>query len=110
MLNFFFVEKNACWAVINGRKLVLQTGDLLVISGSDEFSYDHDPAQPHVSTSACLALQQGSLANTLLQRRFKRCYPWPNPVEYTVEFEKVMAAFASISTYRDLTIAGALFQ
>jgi AraC-like DNA-binding protein len=110
MVNFFFVEKSACWVIINGRKLLLQTGDLLVVSGADEFAYGHDPAQPHVSTSACLAFQQGSVANTLLQRKFDRRYHWNNPAEYVAEFEKVLSAMASSLLYRDLEIAGALLR
>ncbi|MEI6783266.1 MAG: AraC family transcriptional regulator [Verrucomicrobiota bacterium] len=110
MVNFFFVEKSACWVIINGRKLLLQTGDLLVVSGADEFAYGHDPVQPHVSTSACLAVQQGSVANTLLQRKFDRRYHWNNPAEYAAEFDKVLSAMASSLPYRDLEIAGTLLH
>jgi AraC-like DNA-binding protein len=110
MFNFFFVEKSSCWVTVNGRHLVLETGDLLVISGADEFSYGHDSAQPHVSTSACFALQQGSVTNILLQRKFERRYPWENPAEYSAEFDRVLRAFASTLPYRDLEIAGALLQ
>ena len=108
MVNFFFVETSSCWAIINGTRLELKTGDLLVVSGADEFSYGHDPANPHVSTSACLALEHGSLPNVLLQRKFRRIYSWPDPAAYTVEFDRVLHAFSSTSTYRDLEIAGAL--
>lgn len=108
MVNFFFVERSTCWARINGRRIDLSPGDLLVVSGADEFSYGHDPEHPHVSISACLAIEQGSIPNTLLQRKFNRCYTWSNPEEYTAEFEKVMRAFASVSPHRDLQIAGAL--
>jgi len=110
MVNFFYVEKNACWAIVNGRKLTLETGDLLVVSGADEFSFGHDPVRPHVCISACLALAYGSLANTLLQRRFDRRYVWPNPAEYSAEFDRVLSTFASASPYRDIAIAGALFR
>lgn len=110
MLNFFFVERGDCWVIINGRTLDLKTGDLLVVSGADEFSYGHDPARPHVSLSACLALQQGSVANTLLQRRFERLYAWSKPEEYTAEFNAVLRAFGSTQPYRDFEIAGALLR
>lgn len=110
MVNFFFVEKSSCWVIINGRKLLLETGDLLVVSGADEFTYGHDPIRPHVSTSVCLAVQQGSVANTLLQRKFDRSYHWDNPAEYTAEFDKVLSAMASGLPYRDLEIAGALLH
>ncbi len=110
MVNFFFVEKGSCRATINGRRLELHTGDLIVISGADEFSYDHDPAKPHVSLSASLALEHGSIPNTLLQRKFNRLYSWADPAQYTLEFDHVLNAFASTSHYRDLEIAGALFH
>jgi AraC-like DNA-binding protein len=110
MISFFFVEKNSCWVVINGRKLTLNTGDLLVVSGADEFTYGHDSAKPHVSLSASFALQQGSVANTLLQRKFERRYTWHDPAEYVVEFEKVLSALGSTLPYRDLEIAGALLK
>lgn len=110
MVNFFFVEQSTCWVVINGRRLNLQTGDLLVISGADEFSLGHDPAQPHVSLSACLAVAHGSLANALLQRKFERRYPWAAPADYTARFDQVLGAFASTSPYRDQEIAGALLS
>lgn len=110
MFNFFFVEKNSCWVIINGRKLGLKAGDLLIVSGADEFSYGHDPAKPHVSLSACLALEQGGIANTLLLRKFERRYAWKKPAEYVAEFEKVLAALGCASPYRDLKIAGALLQ
>jgi AraC-like DNA-binding protein len=110
MVSFFFVEQNSCWGVINGRRMALEPGDLLVVTGGDEFSFGHDPAAPHVSTSACLALERGSIANTLLQRRFNRQYTWSDPAEYSAEFDRVLNAFASASPYRELEIAGALCQ
>jgi AraC-like DNA-binding protein len=110
MVSFFFVEKNSCWAIVNGRRWNLNEGDLLIVCGADEFTYGHNPAQPHVSLTACVALQQGSVTNTLLQRRFERRYSWKNPREYVVEFEKVLTTLGSNLLYRDLQIAGALLH
>ncbi len=110
MIILFFVEKNSCWVLVNGSKVSLKRGDLLIISGADEFSFGHDPAQPHASLSASIALKQGSLANALLQRKFERRYSWKKPAEYSAEFEKVLAALANSSPYRDLEIAGALLR
>ncbi len=110
MMSFFFVEKSSCWAIINGRKLTLQTGDLLLVQGADEFSYGHDPAKPHVSLSACLAVQQGSVANMLLQRKFELHYSLPDPEKFVSEFEKVLTALGSTSPYRDLQITAALLH
>lgn len=110
MINFFYVEKQACWVVINGRRLMLEAGDLLVVSGADEFTYGHDPQRPHTSLSIALALQQGGLANSLLQRKFERKYRWPRPAEYVAEFEKLLQAMTSRSAFRDLKVGGALLQ
>lgn len=110
MVCFFFVEKNSCSVTINGQKLALHCGDLLVISGADEFSFEQDVKKPHKSLSASLALQQGSDANVLLQRKFNRRYAWDKPEEYVAEFEKVLHALGSSSPHRDLEIAGALLH
>jgi AraC-like DNA-binding protein len=110
MVCFFFVERDACWTVVNGRKLLLNSGDLLVISGADEFSFGQDPGTLRTCLSACLAIREGGIANTLLQRKFQRHYSWPNPAEYIAEFERVLTALASTSVHRDLQIAGALLQ
>jgi AraC-like DNA-binding protein len=110
MVMFFFVEKQKCSAIVNGRKIDLKRGDLLVISGADEFSFSQNPAKPHSSLSTCLTMQHGGAANALLQRKFERRYALRNVSQYIVEFEKVLGALASHSNYRDLKIAGALFQ
>jgi len=110
MISFFFVERNSCWVEVNGRRWDLNQGELLVVSGADEFRSGHSPAKPHVSLSACLALQRGSVANTLLQRRFDRSYTWDHPARYRAEFDKVLRAFGSRSAWRDLEIGAALLQ
>lgn len=110
MVSFFFVERNTCWAVVNGRKWNLRSGDLLVVMGGDEFSLGHNPLRPHVGLSASLAFEQGGSANTLLYRRFQRRYVWPDPDAYVTEFEKVRSALVSSSSFRDLEINGALFH
>lgn len=110
MISFFFVERGNCWAVVNGHHWTLQTGQLLVTLGGDEFEFRHDPARPHVSLSASLALEQGGMANALLCRKFERRYNWSHPEDYVAEFEKVLAAMAGTSPYRDLEIAGSVLR
>lgn len=110
MVTFFFVEKNACWSVINGHKYNLRQGDLFYMRGGDEFRFGHDPDKPHVSLSVSLALQQGGVANVLLHRRIPRRTHWPDPGRYVEEFEKVLAAMSDSSPFRDHAIAGALLQ
>jgi AraC-like DNA-binding protein len=110
MVSFFFVERNSCWAVVNGRRLSLKRGDLLVVLGGDEFSLGHDPARPHVSLSAAIAFEHGGRANALLYRKFQRCYHMTNPEEYVQEFETVMGALRSTSPFRDLAGTGAVLR
>lgn len=110
MISFFFVEKNSCWARVNGRRLAVRAGEMLVISGADEFSMGHDPARPHLSLSASLALAQRGVANVLLQRAYPRRHRVPDPRGYVAEFERVLAAMSGTSPFRDLAIAGALGQ
>lgn len=110
MISFFFVERNTCWAVVNGRRMTLKRGDLLVVRGGDEFSFGHNAARPHTSLSASLALEQGGAANALLHRKFQRRYSWRKPDGYVAEFEKVLAALEGTSPGREFEIAGALLQ
>lgn len=109
MVSLFFVERNTCWAVVNGRRWELGPGDLLVVRGGDEFSFGHDPLRPHSSLSVSLAFAEGGRANALLHRRFRRRYVWADPEEYVREFEKVRAALTQESPFRELRVNGALF-
>lgn len=108
MISFLFIERNESWARVNGIKLPLKAGDLLVLSGADEFTIGHNPAKPHVGLSASLALAQGGVANVLLQRHFKRRYLLPDPKRYVEMFDAVLVAMASTAPFRELQIAGAL--
>ena len=110
MISFFFVERNTCWGVVNGRKHALKRGDMLIIRGGDEFTLGHDPRKPHISLSASLALEQGGAPNALLCRKFLRRYSLAQPSRYVAEFEKVLAALASTKPARDLEISGAMLQ
>lgn len=110
MISFFFVERNGCWAVVNGQRWRLERGDLLMTLGGDEFYFGHNPAKPHVALCASLALEKGGMANALLCRKFQRCYRISKPERYVTEFEKVLAAFASTTPARDLLVSGALLQ
>ncbi len=110
MIGFFFVEKNHCWAVVNGRHLVLKQGDLLVLHGRDELTMGHDPAAPNTALSISLALKQGPVANTLLQRKFARRHRISNPREYVIRFDAILAGLASPLGIRDAMAAGALLQ
>ncbi|HSJ03147.1 MAG: AraC family transcriptional regulator [Verrucomicrobium sp.] len=95
MMSFLFVESSACWAEINGNRLELSTGDLVILRGGDEFEFGHDPHHPHVSLSASLAISQGGEPNILLQRAFPRHQSWAAPGEFVREFEKVLVVMGS---------------
>lgn len=110
MISFFFVEKERCWAIVNGTRFELEAGDLLVARGSDESEFGHDPRRPHVSLSVSLALKRGGVANELLHRDFKRRYSLKNPGDYVTEFEKVLTAFGQEGAFRDLAIGGSIMQ
>lgn len=110
MISFFFVETECCWVIINGVRLELQTGDLLVVRGADEFEFGHNSRRPHVSLAVSLAVEHGGVINQLLHRDFKRRYPLKNPQGYVKEFEKVLSAFGQEDAFRDLAIAGAIMQ
>lgn len=110
MLFFFFVESESCWVVINGVRLDLAAGDLLVGRGGDEFHFGHNPDHPHVSLAVALAVEQGSAANSLLHCHFERRYSLAEPARYVAEFEKVLASLGSRSPHRDLAITGAILQ
>ena len=110
MVAFFFVESSSCWCDLNGTRLVLKAGDLLVIRGADEFEFGHNPRHPVVSLSACLALSQGSEPNVLLQRALPRRKHWPSRKAYIAEFEKVMAVLTTSTRGRDFTTSGAVLQ
>lgn len=108
MVSFLFIEKNTSWARVNGLKVPLQAGDILVLSGADEFTIGHNPARPHIGLSASLALSQSGTPNILLRCNFKRRYTLPHPDKYIQAFEAVLAAMSSTSPFRDLQIDGAL--
>jgi AraC-like DNA-binding protein len=110
MMSFLFIERHSCWARVNGLEMTLEAGDLLVVSGADEFTFGHDAARPHVGLSVSVALSEGGVPNTLLQRSFERRYRMPDPRGYVKRFEAVLAAMASDSDYRQLRIAGALAE
>lgn len=110
MTAFFFVRSSSCWCELNGKRLHLTEGELLVIRGGDEFEFGQEPRRPVVSLSACLALSQGSEPNILLQRDLPRHVRWHSPPEYVAEFEKVMGVLATHAPGREFAISGAVLQ
>jgi len=110
MLGFFFLEKNVCSSVINGRQLMLNQGDLQILRGGDELSARHDPSKPITVLSLAVAIEQGSVTNILLQRRFARRYKIRNPRRYVEKFEAILTALQSPLDVRDWTVTAAVLQ
>lgn len=110
MMSFFFVESSSCWAEVNGTRLDLVTGDIVIIKGGDEFEFGHDPRAPHVSLSASLAISQGGEPNVLLQRAFPRRCSWHSHTEFVSEFEKVLAVLGGTTVGQGFALHGAVLQ
>ena len=110
VIGFYFVEKNECWAIVNGRRLVLREGDLLIIREGDEFSLGHDARRPHTSLSISLRIEQEALHNGLLQRAFSKSYRLRQPGDYIRYFDSIIEAFESPLTNREWAVCGALLQ
>lgn len=110
MIGFFFLERNDCAAVVNGHRLALREGELMVLRGGDLLSMSHDPVRPITALSIALALEQGKVPNALLQRRFARRYAIRNPRQYVERFDAVLGALQSPIPLRDWSVAGAVLQ
>jgi AraC-like DNA-binding protein len=110
MLGFFFLEKNSCWSVVNGRRLTLRQGDLQVTRGGDIIRMGHDPARPITALSVTLAVEQGMMPNILLQRNFARRYRIQDPRRYSRQFDAVLQALQSPVEVREWKLTGAVLQ
>lgn len=110
MIGFFFLEKHACWSVINGRRLTLKPGDLQIVRSGAELSMGHDPAQPITALSLTLSVAQGTVPNVLLQREFARRYKIRNPRRLIAGFDAILDALEQPPSFRDWSVTGALLQ
>lgn len=110
MIGFFFLERNGCWAEVNGRRLTLHEGDLQVLRGGDLLRMGHDPARPITALSLSLAVQQGVVPNILLQRKFARRYRIRDPRQYVERFDAILASLQSSLAVRDWLVSGAVLQ
>ncbi|MCE9506834.1 MAG: AraC family transcriptional regulator [Alphaproteobacteria bacterium] len=110
LISFFFLEKNGCWATVNGIRTALRQGDLKVSRGGDILSMGHDPARPITALSVSLAVEQGVIPNILLQRKFARRYRIKDPVQYRKRFDAILQALQSPVAVREWKITGAVLQ
>lgn len=110
IIGFFFVERNACWSEVNGRRFNLATGDLQVLRGGELLRMGHNPARPITALSLSLAVEQGVVPNLLLQRRFARRYRLRDPRRYRESFDAVLKALQSPLPTRDWAVNTAVLQ
>lgn len=128
-ISFFYVEKERCWMLVDGIRHEVQAGQLLIIRGGEEFMAEHEASRPHMSLSAALALEQGGVANSLLNFNFEGMYTLPNPRRYVREFERLLTLFQTHRSskekpalppvlkprfervpYRDITVTSAILR
>ncbi len=110
MVSFFFVEKNGCWVVVNGRREVLKAGDLLVVRSRDELEMGHDAALPLTALNMMISVGQPGVSNVLLDRKFPRRHRVRSPRELVARFEAIFAAIQRPVETRGWAIAGSLLQ
>ncbi|MCG3149173.1 MAG: HTH-type transcriptional activator RhaR [Verrucomicrobiae bacterium] len=107
-ISFFFLEKNNCWYIVNGRRGNLTQGELLTVRGGDLISLGHDPRHPITALSLSIAIEQGPVPNLLLQRRFARRYRLNDPLQYTAKFNAILDGLQSPLAVRDWAVASPL--
>ena len=110
LIGFFFLEKNACWSAINGRRQTLNPGEMQVVRSGDELGMGHDPAKPLTALSLTAGLAQGVVPNVLLQRKFARRYKIRNPRRYVARFDAILDALEQPLAIRDWLVAAAFLQ
>ena len=94
IMAFMFAEKNSFWCVVNGGRIVLKQGDLLVLRGGDEIQYGgHSPASCTALTLG-LRLQQKRGDDFLAKRAFERRYRLRHPQNYSAHFESIHEALS----------------
>jgi len=109
-VSFFFLEKNGCWCVANGRRTLLNRGDLLILRGGDVVSMGHDPKRPITALSLSLAIEQGPVSNSLLQRKFARRYRIKDSREYAGKFAAILNGLQSPLAVRGWAVTGSLLE
>ena len=107
---FFYLEDGSCAAVVNGARVPMQPGDLVVLRGGDVFSFTQDPARPQMSLSACLSLDRDDAVNVLLQLAYRRHYRLQHRRSYKQRFTGVLEALEIRSRWRDLHVLAAIFR
>ena len=110
LICFFYLEDGKCTTMINGVRVPLQPGELVVWRGGDVFSATQDPARPQMSLSACLSFSRDDAANVLLRHAYERHYRLPDRKSYEQQFTAVLKALEIESRWRNLQVTAAIFR
>lgn len=107
---FILAERNRFWCVVNGGRIVLKPGDLVVLRGGDELQYGGDSAERSVVLSLGLRLQQRGGDDFLAKRAFERRYRLRDPRGYSARFDSIHEALHGPLVYRNAAVAASVLQ
>jgi AraC-like DNA-binding protein len=110
LICFFYLESGSCNPVINGVRVPLEPGELVVWRGGDVFSATQDPTRPQISLSACISLSRDDAANVLLSHAYQRHYRLQDKKSYEQQFATVLEAMEVESRWRNLHVTAAIFH
>lgn len=110
LICFFFLESGSCTAVVNGVRVQLKPGEMLVVRGGDIFACTQELDQPQTSLSACLSLSRDDGSNVLLRHEYQRSYLLEYRERYEQRFSAVLEALKTESRWRNFHVTGAIFH
>lgn len=110
LICFFYLEAGSCTATVNGARIPMRPGDLVVLRGGDVFSFTQDRKHPQISLSACLSLDRDDNANALLRQSFNRHYSLKDKVTFESHFNAVRDALDGKGRRYDYHITAAIFR
>jgi len=106
---FFYLETGSCTAMVNGVRVQLGPGELLVLRSGDVFSLTQDSSRLQTHLSACLSLSRDNEANVLLRHAYQRNYKLKDRKAYEQRFTAVLEALESESRWRNMHVTAAIF-
>ena len=109
LICFFYLEAGSCTALVNGVRVKLGPGELLVLRSGDVFSLSQDSSQLQTHLSACISLSRDTEANVLLRHAYQRNYKLKDRTAYEQRFTAVLEALESESRWRNMHVTAAIF-
>ena len=109
LMCFFYLETGSCTAMVNGVRVQLGPGELLVLRSGDVFSLTQDSSRLQTHLSACLSLSRDNEANVLLRHAYQRNYKLKDRKAYEQRFTAVLEALESESRWRNMHVTAAIF-